>query len=172
MLDRRHYSFEGIDPDIDPAARVSRESTLVGDVTVRADASVWPGVVLGGDVSPVVVGREAHVGGNATIHASTVGDRAIIGHGAVLNDAVVGDGTLVGFNATVGTGVEVGSGSIVAADTVVPEHYVVAPESFVRGVPATVTPLAETTIDAEETFEAYSSGDYSDLAGRHDDLFE
>jgi carbonic anhydrase/acetyltransferase-like protein (isoleucine patch superfamily) len=172
MTDRRDYEFEGARPAVDPTAHVSRESTLVGDVTVGPDASVWPGVVLRGDVGPVTVGAEAHVGDNATVHASSVGDRAMVGHGAVLNDAVVGDGALVGFNATVGTGVEIGARSIVAAGTVVPEGYAVAPDSFVRGVPATVTPLSETNIDAEETFRAYSSGDYTDLAGRHTELFD
>jgi carbonic anhydrase/acetyltransferase-like protein (isoleucine patch superfamily) len=96
----------------------------------------------------------------------------MIGHGAVLNEAVVGDDALVGFNTTVGTGVDIGSGSIVAGGTVVPEGYAVPSKSFVRGVPATVTPLAETSIDAEATFQAYNSGDYTDLAGRHEDLFE
>jgi carbonic anhydrase/acetyltransferase-like protein (isoleucine patch superfamily) len=172
MPDSRSYGFEGTVPEVSPDAHVSRESTLVGDVTVRADASVWPGVVLRGDVGPVVVGREAHVGDNATVHASSVGERVMVGHGAVLNEATVDDGALVGFTATVGTGVVIGAGSIVAAGTVVPEGYAVPPESFVRGVPATVTPLAETRIDAEATFEAYNSGDYTDLAGRHDDLFE
>lgn len=171
-MDRRSYAFEGSSPDIHPDASVSREATLVGDVTVEADASVWPGVVLRADVGPVEIGQEAHVGDNAVVHASVVGDRAMIGHGAILNDAVVADGALVGFNSTVNTDVTVGAGSIVAAGTVIPEEYQIPDESFARGVPARVTPLAETSIDPEETFQTYSSGEYTDLAKRHDVLFE
>jgi len=171
-MDRRAYRFEGTAPDIHAAAQVSREATLVGDVTVGEDASVWPGVVLRGDVGPVEVGREAHIGDNAVLHASLVGDRAMIGHGAILNDAVVEDGALVGFNSTVNTDVTIGARSIVAAGTVIPEEYAVPAESFVRGIPARVTPLAETTIDPEETFRTYSSGEYTDLANRHEDLFD
>ncbi|WP_158059312.1 gamma carbonic anhydrase family protein [Halorussus halophilus] len=167
-----HYEFEGTAPTVHDDARVSGEATLVGDVTVEADASVWPGVVLRGDVAPVRIGRQSHVGDNAVLHAASVGERAMVGHGAVLNDATVEDGALVGFNATVNTGVTIGSASIVASGTVVPEEYEIPPESFARGVPARVTPLEETTIDAAEIFETYSSGEYTDLAARHEELFE
>jgi carbonic anhydrase/acetyltransferase-like protein (isoleucine patch superfamily) len=171
-MDRRNYDFEGNRPRIDEDARVSREATLVGDVIVGADASVWPGVVLRGDVAPVRVGAESHVGDNAVLHASTLGDRVMLGHGAVLNEASVEDGALVGFNATVNTGVVVGENSIVASGTVVPEEYEIPPRSFVRGVPARATPLSETDVDPAETFEAYHSGAYTDLASRHGELFE
>ncbi|WP_251342254.1 gamma carbonic anhydrase family protein [Haloplanus halophilus] len=171
MADSREYEFEGHRPDIDPDARVSHEATLVGDVRVGADASVWPGVVLRGDVGPVEVGRESHVGDNAVLHASTVGDRVMVGHGAILNESVVGDGVLVGFNTTVNAEVTVGDRCIVASGTVVPEGYDIPSESFVRGVPATATPLSETTIDADSIFEEYSTGEYTGLAARHTDLF-
>jgi carbonic anhydrase/acetyltransferase-like protein (isoleucine patch superfamily) len=166
------YAFEGIEPEIDAEAAVSHGATLVGDVSVGANASVWPGVVLRGDVAPVEIGAHSHVGDNAVLHASQVGERVMVGHGAVLNDATVGDGALVGFNATVNSDVTVGASSVVASGTTVPERYDIPPESFVRGVPATVTPLAETTLDPEAIFEAHSSGAYTDLAERHDDLFE
>ncbi|WP_424018031.1 gamma carbonic anhydrase family protein [Halorientalis pallida] len=170
MADSRQYAFEGEEPAIDETARVSREATVVGDVTVAADASVWPGVILRGDVGPVRVGAQSHVGDNAVLHASTVGDHVMVGHGAVLNDTAVEDGALVGFNSTVTESV-IGEGSIVASGTVVPEGYEVPAQSFVRGMPASVTPLSETTIDPDAVFEAYSSGDYTNLAKRHEDLF-
>jgi len=170
-MDSREYAFEGAKPDIHGYAHVSREATVVGDVTVGPNANVWPGVVLRGDVDPVEIGRESAIGDGAVIHASTVGERAMVGHGAVLSDATVGDGALIGFNSTVSDAV-IGEGSIVAMGTVVPPGYEVPADSFVRGSPASVTPLSETTIDPDEVFEAFSSGDYANLAARHDDLFE
>jgi len=170
-MDSREYAFEGTEPDLHGYAHVSREATLVGDVSVGANANVWPGVVLRGDVGPVEIGRESAVGDNAVLHASTVGERALVGHGAILNDATVEDGALVGFNSTV-SDATIGAGSIVAMGTVVPPGYEVPPDSFVRGTPASVTPLSETDIDAEAVFEAFSSGDYANLADRHEDLFE
>ncbi|MFC6765347.1 gamma carbonic anhydrase family protein [Natrinema soli] len=172
MADSRRYEFEGERPTIDDGARVSREATLVGDVRIEADASVWPGVVLRGDIGPVRIGRETHVGDNATIHASRLGDEVMVGHGAVLNETTVEERALVGFNATINSDVTIGKGSIVAAGTVVPDGYSIPPESFVRGVPAEVTPLAETGIDAAEILEEFSSGDYTNLAQRHEELFE
>ncbi|WP_254824549.1 gamma carbonic anhydrase family protein [Haloglomus halophilum] len=171
MVDSRDYAFEGTEPDIHEDAHVSREATLVGDVTVDADASVWPGVVLRGDVAPVRVGRAAHIGDNATLHGSEVSRGVMVGHGAVLNDTFVAAGAMVGFNSTV-TDSTIGTRSIVASGTVVPADYEVPPESFVRGMPASVTPLEETTIDPDEVFEEYHSGAYTNLAERHEELFE
>jgi carbonic anhydrase/acetyltransferase-like protein (isoleucine patch superfamily) len=171
MTDSRRYEFEGKTPTIAESASVARDATLVGDVRIAPDASVWPGVVLRGDVAPVDVGQESHVGDNAVLHAVTAGDRVMIGHGAVLNESTIGDGALVGFNATVNADVTVGDRCIVASGTVVPEDYDIPSESFVRGVPARATPLDETSIDAEAIFEDYSTGGYTDLAARHGDLF-
>jgi carbonic anhydrase/acetyltransferase-like protein (isoleucine patch superfamily) len=172
MADSRTYAFEGEAPTIDDGAYVSRDATLVGDVLVETDASVWPGVVLRGDVGPVRVGVESHVGDNATIHASTLGDRVMVGHGAVLNEATVQDGSLVGFNATLNSRVEVGTGSIIASGTVIPEDAEIPPESFVRGVPARSSSIEDVDVDPEAIFEEHSSGAYTNLAARHEDLFE
>ncbi len=172
MVDSRAYEFEGTSPAIHEAAHVSRDAILVGDVTVKADASVWPGVVLRGDIGPVHIGQQAHIGDNATIHASTIESSVMVGHGAVLNEATIEQRALVGFNATVNTDARVGRRSIVAEGTVVPNNYEIPPESFVRGVPAEITPLEETTIDPDEVFEEFSSGEYTNLAQRHEDLFE
>ncbi len=81
-MDSREYTFEGATPDIHGYAHVSREATLVGDVTVGPNANVWPGVVLRGDVAPVEVGRESAIGDGAIVHASTVGEKVMVGHGA------------------------------------------------------------------------------------------
>ncbi|MFW6002839.1 MAG: gamma carbonic anhydrase family protein [Halanaeroarchaeum sp.] len=172
MVDGRDYEFEGVRPDVHPDARVARGSTLVGNVRIGADASVWPGVVLRGDLGPVRVGPESHIGDNATIHASWLGDRVMVGHGAVLNEARVEDRSLVGFNVTIGTDVTVGESSVVAAGSTIPEGRDIPPRSFVRGVPARVTPLEETTVDPDSIFERYSSDEYTTLARRHDGLFD
>ena len=171
MADRRHYEFEGASPDIDESARVSHESTLVGDVRVGPDASVWPGVVLRGDVDRVEVGRESHIGDNATVHASKLGQRVMVGHSCVINDSTVGDGTLVGFHSTVDQS-QVGRDCVIASGAVVQQGTTVPDESFAHGVPANIVPLSETTIDVDRVFDDYHSGEYADLAERHGELFE
>jgi len=170
-MDSRHYEFEGTEPEIHGNAHVSRESTLVGDVTVESNASVWPGAVLRGDVSPVHVGAGSHVTDNVTMHGSTLGDRVLVANGAVLNDADIGDNTLVGFNATVNE-VDVGDHCVVASGSVTLQQSEVPPRSFVYGSPAQTMPLDEAGFDVDGLYERYSTGAYSNLAARHADLFE
>jgi carbonic anhydrase/acetyltransferase-like protein (isoleucine patch superfamily) len=170
-MENRRYSFEGTTPEVHGNAYVSRESTLVGDVTVASNASIWPGVVLRGDVGPVSVGQESHVGDNATLHASSLGERVMIGHGAVLNEATVEDGSLVGFNAAISEAT-VGEGSIVAMGTNVLPGTDVPPDSFAFGTPAQFVPLEESGVNTEGVFDAYSSGGYANLAARHEALFD
>jgi carbonic anhydrase/acetyltransferase-like protein (isoleucine patch superfamily) len=167
----REYGFEGREPEVHDSAYVSRESTLIGDVTVESNASIWAGAVLRGDIGPVHVGAQSHIGDNAMLHASTVGDRSMVSAGVVLNNATVGDTVLVGFNATV-TDVTIDNESIIAAGAVVLQSTDVPGGSFVYGVPARTTPLSETNLNVEEMFEEYSSGKYADLAARHEALFE
>lgn len=169
--DSRGYGFEGATPDVHGNAHVSREAVLVGDVTVGSNATVWPGAVLRGDVAPVSVGERSSVLDNVSVHASTVGDRVMVGNGSVLNDATIGDGTLVGFNATV-SNAEIGPRSIVATGAVVQREADVPEGSFAYGHPAQTVPLERTSLDVEGLFERYNSGDYSNLAARHDRLFE
>lgn len=171
MVDSRRYAFEGDEPEIHDDAHVSGEATLVGDVRVAPDASVWPGVVLRGDIEPVEVGRQTHVGDNATIHASSLGERLMVGHSSVINDSTVGDGTLVGFNSTVDESV-VGRNCVIGAGAVVQPDTTISDRSFVHGVPAKTVPLDQTTIDVERLFDQYHSGNYADLADRHGELFE
>jgi carbonic anhydrase/acetyltransferase-like protein (isoleucine patch superfamily) len=171
MPDRRHYGFEGQTPEIHEDARVSHESTLVGDVSVGPDASVWPGAILRGDVGPVEVGEETHIGDNATVHVSTLGPRVMVGHSCVINDSTVGEESLVGFNSTVDQS-EIGRDCVVASGAVVQQGTTVPDESFAYGVPANIVPLSETTIDVDRVFTDYHSGEYAHLAERHDELFE
>jgi carbonic anhydrase/acetyltransferase-like protein (isoleucine patch superfamily) len=170
-MDSRQYEFEGDRPETDGNAHVSRESTLVGDVTVESNASVWPGAVLRGDVSPVRVGKGSHVTDNVTLHGSTVDERVLVGNGAVLNDADIGDNTLVGFNATVNE-VEVGDHCVVASGSVTLQQSEVPPRSFVYGSPAQTIPLEEAGFDVDGLYERYSTSAYSNPAIRHAELFE
>lgn len=170
-MDSRRYTFDREGPSIHETASVSRESTLVGDVAVGPDVTVWPGAVLRGDVGPVRLDGGSAIGDNAVLHASAVGEGGMVGHGAVLNDSRVESGALVGFNATVSEAT-IGENSIVAMGTVIPPGYEVPPESFVRGTPAQVTPLDETDIEREDVFEEFASGEFAHLTDGHEDLFE
>ena len=97
---------EGFIPQIDPTARGAENIVVTGDVTVDADATLWYGCVLRGDVAPIRIGRGSNVQDNSVAHCSAdhpvvVGNNVVIGHGAILHGCTVEDGSLIGMGATV-----------------------------------------------------------------------
>ncbi|MGW4438145.1 gamma carbonic anhydrase family protein [Streptomyces sp. NPDC004596] len=133
----------GKEPQVDAEAFVAPTASVIGDVTLRAGASVWYGAVVRGDVERITVGADANVQDNVTLHADpgfpvTVGERVSIGHNAVVHGATVEDDCLIGMGATVLNGAVIGAGSLVAAQALVPQGMVVPPGSLVAGVPAKV----------------------------------
>lgn len=130
-------------PKVDPSAFVHGSAVLVGDVTIGANASVWPNASLRGDMGPIVIGEGSSVQDNCTLHtdpggAVLVGRGVTIGHGAIVHGATVDDDTIVGMGAILLEGSVVGAGCIIAAGAVVREGQVVPPGSLVAGVPAKV----------------------------------
>lgn len=165
------YAFDGVDPTVHAEAYVCSEATLVGDVTVGRESSVWPGAVLRGDSGPVTVGERSHVEDNCVLHHSTIGDEVMVGHAAVVNAAALEDRILVGMNSTINRGVHVGSRCVIAPNAVIPQEREIPPESLVRGVPAEVVPIEETGHDVDELLGVYSPTYYTEMAERHTDLF-
>ncbi|MFG3249953.1 gamma carbonic anhydrase family protein [Streptomyces sp. NPDC048187] len=161
----------GKDPKVDPEAFVAPTSSVVGDVTLHAGASVWYGAVLRGDVERISVGASSNVQDNCTLHADpgfpvTVGERVSIGHNAVVHGATVEDDCLIGMGATVLNGAVIGAGSLVAAQALVPQGMRVPPGSLVAGVPAKV----RRELTEEERQGVTLNGTmYAALAGQHRD---
>ena len=90
------FAFEGRSPDVSPAAWIAPTATLVGDVRVEADASVWYGAVLRADFGPIIVRRGANVQDGSVLHGGAdpvteVGPGATIGHLCVVHGAVIGE---------------------------------------------------------------------------------
>jgi carbonic anhydrase/acetyltransferase-like protein (isoleucine patch superfamily) len=161
----------GKDPKVDPEAFVAPTSSVVGDVTLHAGASVWYGAVLRGDVERITVGASSNVQDNCTLHADpgfpvTVGERVSIGHNAVVHGATVEDDCLIGMGATVLNGAVIGAGSLVAAQALVPQGMRVPPGVLVAGVPAKV----RRELSQEEREGITLNGTmYSELARAHRD---
>ncbi|MEU2337391.1 gamma carbonic anhydrase family protein [Streptomyces sp. NPDC006654] len=133
----------GREPEIEDEVFVAPTASVIGDVTLKAGASVWYGAVIRGDVEKITVGAQANVQDNATLHADPgfpvrVGERVSIGHNAVVHGATVEDDCLIGMGATVLNGAVIGAGSLVAAQALVPQGMVVPAGSLVAGVPAKV----------------------------------
>ena len=132
-------SYDGAEPAVHESAFVHERATVIGDVTIEAGASVWPGVVLRGDKCPIVIREETNVQDNAVCHERVeIGPRATIGHAAIVHDCTVREEALVGMNAVVLDGTTVGERGVVAAGSVVTEGTDVAPGTLVAGVPAEI----------------------------------
>lgn len=141
--------YRGVWPTIDPSAFVAPDATIVGDVTVGPDASVWFGAVVRGDVARIRIGARSNVQDTCVLHADEstpciIGADCTLGHGAIVHGATLGDRVLVGMNATVLTGATLGEDTIVAAGTVLPEGKAIPAGQLVMGLPGRVVcPITE-----------------------------
>jgi carbonic anhydrase/acetyltransferase-like protein (isoleucine patch superfamily) len=163
------FSFEGREPEVSPGAWIAPTATLVGDVHVETEASVWYGAVLRADFGPIIVRRGANVQDGSVLHGGSdpvteVGEGATIGHLCVVHGAVIGEEALVGNGATVLDGVTVGRRALVAAGATVPPGMAIPDGMLAAGVPARV--VGEVTAGARQWVEA-NPQIYRDLARRH-----
>ncbi len=132
-------SFDGHEPEVDDSAYVDESAVVIGEVTIEADASVWPGAVVRGDHGEIVLREGANVQDNATLHeGGEIGPYATVGHNAVVHNATVGERCLVGMGAIVLDDSVIGDGSLVGANSVVTEGTEVPESSLAVGTPAEV----------------------------------
>jgi len=163
------FAFEGREPEVSPAAWVAPTATLVGDVHVEAEASIWYGVVLRADFGPIIVRRGANVQDGSVLHGGSdpvteVGEGATVGHLCVVHGAVIGAEALVGNGATVLDGATIGRRALVAAGATVPPGMAIPGGMLAAGVPARV--IGEVSGDARQWVET-NPEIYRDLARRH-----
>lgn len=137
--------FNGRTPRVHPSAFVAPTATLIGDVEVGPEASIWFGAVLRGDHPDhgIRVGARTSVQDNCVLHVSArgatiVGSGVTVGHGAVFESCTIGDGALIGMNAVILHEAEIGAGALVAALSVVPTGMKVPPRTLVAGAPARI----------------------------------
>jgi carbonic anhydrase/acetyltransferase-like protein (isoleucine patch superfamily) len=137
--------YAGIRPRIHPTAFVAPTATVIGNVEIGEEASVWFGAVIRGDEEEHVirVGARTSIQDNVVLHVSRQGPTLIgadvtVGHAAVLESCVVGDGALIGMNAVVLQRATVGEAALVAAGSVVGSGASVPARTLAAGTPARV----------------------------------
>lgn len=131
------------DPQIAKTAYVATQATLLGDVRIGDQASVWPGCVLRGDINSISIGDRSNVQDGTIVHLSDdygveVGNDVTIGHAAIIHACTIEDECLIGMGATLMDGVVIGKRSIVGASALVTQGTIVPPGSLVLGSPAKV----------------------------------
>ena len=130
-------------PRIAPGAYIASDATLVANVEVGPEASVWHQAVLRGDVAHVVLGAQSNVQDGAVVHTADglpaiIGRLVTVGHKAVVHACTVEDEVLVGMGAVILDGAQVGARSIIGANATVKQGMKIPPGSMVLGTPAKV----------------------------------
>ena len=133
---------KGISPAFGNNCFIAPNATVVGDVLMGDDCSVWFNAILRGDVNTIRMGNKVNVQDGAVIHCTYekapthIGNNVSIGHNAIVHGCVIDDNVLVGMGSIVMDNCRVGSNSIIAAGSVVLENTIIEPCSIYAGVPA------------------------------------
>lgn len=133
---------KGVYPTIGENCFIAPNATIVGDVVMGSDCSIWFNAVVRGDVNAIRIGNKVNIQDGAVIHCTyqktqaVIGDNVSIGHNAIVHGCKVHDNVLIGMGAIVMDNAEIGSFSIIAAGAVVLEGTKVEPNSIYAGVPA------------------------------------
>ena len=133
--------YKGNRPVVSPEAFVAENATLIGQVTVGKDSSVWFGAVIRGDNEPITVGEGTSIQDNAVLHTEAghplrIGNNCTIGHGAIVHCTSVGDNCMIGMGAILLDGAVIGNNCIIGAGAVVKERAVVPDGTMMVGIPA------------------------------------
>ncbi|MEY2773690.1 MAG: hypothetical protein RLZZ275_37 [Bacteroidota bacterium] len=132
----------GCTPEIPASCWIAPNATLVGDVVLGEESTVWFGAILRGDVAPIRIGKRVNIQDAVVLHGTyeqsqtDIGDGASIGHGAIIHGARIGAQVLVGMGAVVMDGADIGTGAVIAAGAVVLAGTVVPAGTLWAGVPA------------------------------------
>jgi carbonic anhydrase/acetyltransferase-like protein (isoleucine patch superfamily) len=135
-------SVRGIEPKMGKDCYLAENATVLGDVVMGDECSVWFNAVIRGDVNSIVMGNRVNVQDGAVIHctyqkaATTIGNNVSIGHNALVHGCTVHDNVLIGMGSIVMDNCVIESNSIIAAGAVLLEGTHVESGSVYAGVPA------------------------------------
>jgi carbonic anhydrase/acetyltransferase-like protein (isoleucine patch superfamily) len=169
-------SYRGMTPKLGRDVYVHPSATVIGDVELGDEVSVWPGVVIRGDVNAIRIGAGSNIQDNAVLHVShrsaahpdgaplLIGRRVSVGHGAILHGCSVGDECLIGMGALVMDWAVLPERVLIGAGSLVPERRTLESGWLYLGRPA----KAARRLSAEEiAYFAYTAGNYVKLAAEY-----
>ena len=132
----------GFTPEIGENTYMTENATIIGDVVIGKDCSIWFNTVLRGDVNSIRIGNRVNIQDGSVLHTLyqksvvEIGDDVSIGHNVVVHGAKIENGALIGMGAIVLDHAVIGEGAIIAAGSVVLSNTIVEPGSIYAGVPA------------------------------------
>ena len=175
-MDQSIRSYRGITPRLGNRIYIDPAATVIGDVVLGDDVSVWPGAVIRGDMHSIRIGARSNVQDNAVLHIThashfnpdgwplNIGDDVVIGHRAILHGCTVGSRVLIGNGAIVNDGAIVEDEIIVGAGCMVPPGKTLVSGFIYVGNPCRqLRPLSEN----EKDFFTYSAANYVKLKDQY-----
>jgi gamma-carbonic anhydrase len=136
--------FLGIEPEYDETNYIAPTASVIGDVVLGREASVWFGASVRGDVNFIRIGEASNIQDNAVVHVTNrtaptrIGARVTVGHSAVIHGCTIEDDVLIGMGAIILDHAVIGTGSVVGAGALVTMNTRIPPGSLVLGSPAKV----------------------------------
>ena len=153
------FALKGVSPKLGTGVFVSPSASVIGDVVLGDESSVWFGTVLRGDVFPIRIGTRTNVQDNAVVHvtggkaSTTIGDDVTVGHLALIHGCAIGNRCLIGMGSILLDGAVIEDECLVAAGSLVPPGMRIPARSLVMGRPAKVVRRLESN-DLEHIREA------------------
>src|SRR5579872_1162243 len=122
---------------------IAPNASVIGNVILKKNASVWFGAVLRGDNDPITIGENSNVQDNSVLHTDlgsplTIGANVTVGHMVMLHGCTIGDGALIGIGAIVLNGAKIGKNCLVGAGALITENKEFPDGSMILGAPARV----------------------------------
>ncbi|WP_341678323.1 gamma carbonic anhydrase family protein [Niveibacterium sp. SC-1] len=163
------FALEDRVPELGDNVWVADNATVIGDVRLGANASVWFGATLRGDHDPIVIGANTNIQDGAILHTDdgvplTLADNVTVGHMVMLHGCTVGEGSLIGINAVILNRAVIGKHCLIGANTLIPEGKVIPDRVLVVGTPGRI--IRELT-DAEVAGLYKSAESYVRNAARY-----
>lgn len=133
------YQLAELTPTIDPSAFVFDGAIVIGQVTLKANVSIWPGVVIRADNDTITIDENSNVQEGSVLHIDAgtplyIGKNVTVGHKVMLHGCTIGEGSLIGMSATILNNAVIGKNCIIGAGALIPEGKVIPDNSVVVGV--------------------------------------
>ena len=146
--------WNGHTPDIHPSAYIHESAEIIGKVKICKDVSVWPNVVIRGDIEEIVIGEGTNIQDNTVMHTdfgspTVLGNRISIGHSVVLHGCTVEDDCLIGMGAIILDHAVIEKECLIGARALVTSGKTIPSQSMVYGAPAKVV----RELEAQEIME-------------------
>ena len=123
---------------------IAPSASVLGNVILKKNASVWFGAVVRGDNEPITIGESSNVQDNSVLHTDvgkplTIGDNVTVGHKVMLHGCTIGDGSLIGIGAIILNGAKIGRCCLIGAGSLITEGKDIPDYSMVVGSPGLIS---------------------------------